>query len=462
MSAPLAPQQNTGGTPAPATLTIGVVAARTGRLATLGDPLAHVTGLLRPALTRLVNSGRTHPVRIVARDSRSTAEGGRRAVHELVHVEGAHVVVTLAGTQVLPAVADACEEAGTACVSSTFPWQVYYYGRGAADAADADDAVSGPAFRSTFHFCWGLDDIAEVFADLWELAGGPARTVGCLWNDGPQGNWSRHERHGFAPAARARGHRLVDPGGYREPGAAPTADRAAEHTADRTPERTADHETDRTADLPADLPADLTAYADAFDEAGADIVTSAATARDLAAYRALAAERGRRPRLITCSRWLAYPPSVAAAPAYGPADRPAQADVATLVYWTPFHPYRSSLDGTTAAELAESYGQSTGRQWLQPLGLAYALFEVAAHALRTAADPTDRAAVAKSIARTRLDTVAGPLDWTTGPVPNVATLRLAGGQWQPTHRSHHAYDLAILTNRTVPHLPLTADLSPTG
>ncbi|MBZ4319254.1 ABC transporter substrate-binding protein [Streptomyces sp. SCA2-4] len=391
-------------------LTVGVVAARTGRLARLGDPLTYVTGLLRPAaLRRLVNGGREYAVRLVERDSRSTAEGAGQAVHELVHGEDARIVLTLAGTRVLPAVADACETAGVPCVSSTFPWQVYYYGRGADD---------GAPFRWTYHFCWGLDTIAEVFADLWEAAGGPGRTVGCLWNDGPQGAWSRHERHGFAPAARARGHRLVDPGGYPEPAT------------------------------------DLSRHVAACAEAGADLVTSAATGRDLALFRRQAAAHGVRPRLITCSRWLAYPPSVTSS-----GERPPQAGVATLVYWTPAHPYRSSLDGTTAAELAAAYEQTTGRQWLQPLGLAHALFEVAAHALRTATDPTDRQAIAAALAATRLETVAGTLDWSTGPVPNVATVALAGGQWQPGTR--HDYELAVVTNRQVPDLPVTADLTPT-
>ncbi|MGK5641658.1 ABC transporter substrate-binding protein [Streptomyces sp. URMC 126] len=391
-------------------LTVGVVAARTGRLARLGDPLAYVTGLLRPRLRRLVNGGREYTVRLVERDSRSTAEGARQAVLDLVHGEGAGIVLTLAGTQVLPAVADTCEAAGVPCVSSTFPWQVYYYGRG------ADDTTP---FRWTYHFCWGLDAIAEVFADLWEAAGGQAGTVGCLWNDGPQGTWSRHERHGFAPAARARGHRLVDPGAYPEPAA------------------------------------DLAAHVTAFAEAGADFVTSAATGRDLALFRRQAAALGSPPRLITCSRWLAYPPSVTST-----GERPAQAGVATLVYWTPVHPYRSSLDGTTAGELAAGYEQATGRQWLQPLGLAHALVEVAAHALRTAADPTDRHALAKALAATRLDTIAGPLDWTTGPTPNIATIPLAGGQWQRGAR--HDYELAVVTNRRVPGLPCTAGLVPTG
>ncbi|MEU7278201.1 ABC transporter substrate-binding protein [Streptomyces sp. NPDC045431] len=374
---------------------MGVVVARTGRLARLGDPLAYAMELLAPKLR-----GR---VRLVSRDSRSTAEGARRAVRELVRDEGARMVVTLAGTEVLPAVADSCEEAGVPCLSSTFPWQVYFYGRGATDRRP---------FRWTYHFCWGLDDIAETFADLWEAAGaGPGRAVGCLWNDGPQGAWSRHAEHGFLPAARARGYRLVDPPGYREPSGG----------------------FDGTGGTLA-----------AFREAEVDVVTSAATGADLALFRREAAAYGLRPRLITCSRWLAYPPAATAT------GEPPQANVATLVYWTPAHPYRSSLDGMTAAELAEAYERATGNRWLQPLGLAYALFEVAAHALTTATDPTDPPSVTAALATTRLHTMAGLLDWTSGPVPNVATIRLSGGQWQRGRT--HPYELVVVDPRGVPGL----------
>ncbi|MFD1831148.1 ABC transporter substrate-binding protein [Streptomyces desertarenae] len=391
-------------------LTIGVVVARTGRLVKLGDPLEFVMSRLEPELRRIRNGGRHHEVRVAGRDSRSSADGAREAVRQLVRDEGARIVLTLAGTEVLPAVADTCEEEGVPCVSSTFPWQVYYFGRGAAEERP---------FRWTYHFCWGLDDIAETFADLWEAAGGPGRTVGCLWNDGPQGDWSRHAERGFAPVARARGHRLLDPAGYREP-----ADGFDTHL-------------------------------EAFGTGGVDIVTSAATGRDLALFRTQAAERGLRPKLITCSRWLAYPPTTT-----GAGERPAQANVATLVYWTPNHPYRSSLDGTSAAELAEAYEQGTGRQWLQPLGLAHALFEVAAHALATADDPTQPASVAEALGRARLETVAGPLDWTAGPVPNVATVRLAGGQWQPGRR--HDWELRTVASRRVEGLSPDGDLVPSA
>ncbi|MER7108198.1 ABC transporter substrate-binding protein [Streptomyces sp. NPDC000229] len=378
--------------------TVGVVVARTGRLARLGDPLAYAVDLLAPKLR-----GR---LRLVGRDSRSCAEGARQAVRELVEVEQARIVLTLAGTEVLPAVADACEEASVPCLSSTFPWQVYHYG--------------GRRRRWTYHFCWGLDDIAEVFADLWEAAGGTERKVGCLWNDGPQGTWSRHSTHGFLPAARARGHRLVVPAGYREPAAT------------------------------------LAGHVAAFRDEGVDIVTSAATGADLGVFRREAARQGLRLRLITCSRWLAYPPASTADPAV---EAP-QANVATLVYWTPAHPYRSSIDGMSAAELAEGYERATGNQWLQPLGLAYALVEVAAHALATADDPAAPASVAAALGATRLETVAGPLDWTSGPVPRIATVRLSGGQWQRGRK--HPYELVVTDNRQVEGLPVGGELVPLG
>ncbi|MFI8849689.1 ABC transporter substrate-binding protein [Streptomyces sp. NPDC053499] len=387
---------------------VGVVAPQTGRLAPLGEPLSFAVRTLARRLTRLHNSGRTYDVRIAVRDSRSHPEGARLAVHELADDEGANIVLTMAGTQVLPAAADTCEQLGVPCVSTTFPWQAYGCARG------GDPLRS---FRWTYHFAWGLDDIATVFADMWEQFG-PRHTVGCLWNDGLQGRLLRHERFGFTPVAAARGHTLVDPGGYPEP-----ASGFDSHLA-----RLRDH--------------------------GADILTSAATAADLALFLRQARTTGPVPRLITCSRWLTYPPTHTT-PSPDVHQELAGASVATMVYWSPEHPYRSSLDGTGCAELARAYREETGQLWLQPLGLAHALFEVAHHALATALDPTDRAAVAQALAKTRTDTVVGPLDWTQGPTPNIALVPLAGGQWR---QGPDGPRLTLVSNTRAPAVPLTGDV----
>ncbi|MBT2414731.1 ABC transporter substrate-binding protein [Streptomyces sp. ISL-12] len=393
----------------PTSLCVGVVAPLTGRLAPLGSPLSYALRRLTPRLARVRNGGRHHDVTIAVRDSRSDPDAARRAVHDLADADGAHVVLTMAGTRVLPAVTRACEEAGVPCVSTTFPWQAYVHTRG---------AEPGHRFRWTYHFAWGLDDIAAVFADLWERVDGRG-AVGCLWNDDLQGALLRHERYGFAPVTSPRGHALVDLGAYPEPadGFHSQVGRMREH--------------------------------------GADVITSAATATDLALFHRQAREEGLRPRLITCSRWLTYP-HTHTAPAPGVHGELADAGVATLVYWSPGHPYRSSLDGTTCAELAHAYQRDTGTAWLQPLGLAHALLETAHHALTVASDPTDRASVADALAGTRLDTIAGRLDWTRGPTPNIALLPLAGGQWQHDAEGPR---LAVVSNRAHPDVPLTGELT---
>ncbi|WP_043628665.1 ABC transporter substrate-binding protein [Nonomuraea candida] len=424
------------------TVCVGVVVPRTGRLSQLGDPLSFVAESLAPALAGGgPGGGGRRNVRLLCRDSRSDPETARRVVRELARDERVAVVVTMAGTKVLPAVADACEEAGLPCLSTTFPWQAFVYGRGGDPRRP---------FAWTYHFAWGLDDIADVFAEMWERLG-PSRRVGCLWNDDLQGRLLRHPEHGFVPRALARGHVLTDLGGYSEPAG------------------------------------DFTPHLDTLGSSGAEIVTSAATGRDLALFAGQAAARGLLPRLMTCSRWLAYPHLTPGAhDASGTGDAPgardatdaagapglpdaggepgaadwaalARARVATLLYWSPRHPYRSSLDGTTAASLAEAYERRTGSQWLQPLGLAHALLEVALHALGTVADPADRRAVADAIAATRLSTIAGVLDWQAGPTPNVALVPLIGGQWRPGR--HHPGDLAVVTNTALPEIPIEAELA---
>ncbi|MFJ6675021.1 ABC transporter substrate-binding protein [Actinosynnema sp. NPDC091369] len=340
---------------------IGVVLAATGRLAPLGAPLEYVATAL------------PWPAEVVVRDSGSTPEGARAATRSLVEA-GVRVVVTLGGTATLPAVVDACAGHDVPCVSTTLPWQVFDAGR-----------RPGPAF----HFCWGVDDIASVFADLWERLG-PARTVGCAWNDGPQGVALRRW---FAPVAAARGHHLVD-----------------------LPYRESSGVVPEVGDV--------------------EVVTGAATAADLAAV-----VRARRPRLVTCSRWLTYPFGVAR---HG-LDR-----VATIVSWTPEHEH-VGWGGRTPRDLARAYEAATGSPWLQPLGLAHALFEVAVHAVGEADGP---GAVADVLASTRVATIAGVLDWTAGPAPGVAAVPLAGGQWRGGPRPA----LAVVDNRRAPLVPVSGDL----
>ena len=127
-------------------------------------------------------------------------------------------------------------------------------------------------------------------------------------------------------------------------------------------------------------------------------------------------------------------------------------NLGTEVWWSPQHPFTSSLTGQNASSSRDAYTVATGRQWIQPIGFAHALFEVAARAF--AAVSADRRPGRAGRARSpemKIDTVVGPLDWTGGPVPNVATTPLVGGQWRTG--TSNPFELVIVSNLRHPAIP---------
>jgi branched-chain amino acid transport system substrate-binding protein len=134
--------------------------------------------------------------------------------------------------------------------------------------------------------------------------------------------------------------------------------------------------------------------------------------------------------------------------------------VSTEVWWSPHHPYKSSLTGASTAQLAAEYSRATGRQWTQPLGFVHALFEVAASVLQRAGDVNDKQALADAIKATNLDTIVGKVDWTGkgADFPNVARTPLVGGQWRRGRT--WPFELEIVSNATNPEIPATSTLQP--
>ena len=58
--------------------------------------------------------------------------------------------------------------------------------------------------------------------------------------------------------------------------------------------------------------------------------------------------------------------------------------------------------------------------WTQQLGATLALFDAGAAALTASGDPSNKAALAKAMSTLKTVTIDGPIDFTTGPVPNVS------------------------------------------
>ena len=57
-----------------------------------------------------------------------------------------------------------------------------------------------------------------------------------------------------------------------------------------------------------------------------------------------------------------------------------------------------------------------------------------------------------------LDTLIGPVDWTSGPVKNVSKTIVTGGQWRAN--GDGTYELVIVVNPDAPMVPLGGEPEP--
>jgi branched-chain amino acid transport system substrate-binding protein len=385
---------------------IGYVSPQSGPLFAFGQADGFVVdGARRAFRDGLEIGGRAYPVEILVRDSQSSAGRAGEVARDLIERDQVAMMLVASTPETTNPVADACEEAGMPCVSTATPYQSWYLARYPAPAP-------GTPYRWTWHFFWGLEDITAVFAEMWGQVENNM-ILGGLWPDDRDGQaW----RDTFPKVLRTQGYQIVDPGLY------------------------------------PDEQGSFATQIDAFKASQVEVVTGVPLPSDFATFWKQAAARDYRPRIASLGKALAFP---AFLEAVGSAE-----GVSSEVWWSPRHPFGSSLTGASASQLCDDYQARTGRQWIQPLGFVHALFEVAASVLRRAGDVGDRRAVADAIKATRLDTVVGRVDWTRdqADVPNVSRTPLVGGQWRRGRT--WPFELEIVSNESHPEIPATGTLQP--
>jgi branched-chain amino acid transport system substrate-binding protein len=270
-------------------------------------------------------------------------------------------------------------------------------------------------FDWTYHFFWGLEDVIAAFLALWDQQG-VKKSVGGLFPNDADGNAWGDPNVGFPPALQKAGYTLVDPGRYQP------------------------------------LNNDFTAQIGAFKEAGVEIVTGNMIPPDFATFWGQAAQQGFNPKIVTIGKALLFPSVVESL-----GDR--ANGLSSEIWWTPNHPFKSSLTGQSAMELTNAYTAATERPWTQPIGFKHALFEVIADVVKRAADLDDSKAILEAIAATNLATIVGPVQWTGVSVKNVTKTPLVAGQWQ---KGPNGFDLIICQNETAPEIPVGGQLQLIG
>ncbi len=188
---------------------------------------------------------------------------------------------------------------------------------------------------------------------------------------------------------------------------------------------------------------DFTAQISAFKKAGAEIVTGVMIPPDFATFWSQAAQQGFKPKIVTVGKALLFPSVLESLGARGDG-------LTTEIWWTPSHPFKSSLTGQSAKQLADAWVASSKRPWTQPLGFVHALFEVVIDTLQRSKDLNDPKSIVQAIAATNLNTIVGPVKW-PGPVKNVSKTPLVAGQWV---KKASGYDLVVTANKNAPIIPI--------
>jgi branched-chain amino acid transport system substrate-binding protein len=400
--------------PAPAILAasrkikIGHVSPRTGPLAPFAVADTFAIGVVRNKYKNGLKIGNTtYQVEIISKDSQSNPNRAAEVAADLILKDKVNIMCVGNTPETTNPVGDQAEANDVPCISSLAPWQPWFFTRG---------GKPGKGFKWTYHFFWGLEDIIATYMNMWDSLDTNKQVGGLFPNDGDGNAWGDKKR-GLPPALAKRGYIVHDPGRYQ------------------------------------DLTDDFSAQIAAFKKAKCDIVTGVVIPPDFTTFWKQARQQGFRPKAATVGKALLFPSSVEALGKDGH-------NLSSEVWWTPNHPFRSSMTGQTCAQLAQAFEAKTGRQWSQPIGFAHALFEVVFDVLKRTKDVGSNEAILAAIVKTKMNTIVGPVDWTKGgPFKNVSKTPLVGGQWRYVDKKFK-YELVIVNNKAAPHIPVGGKMEP--
>jgi branched-chain amino acid transport system substrate-binding protein len=394
------------------TIKVGFVSPLTGPLATFGELDQFIVSQWNAAVKDGVKcgDGQTHPIQIIVKDSQSDSNRAATVAGDLITNDGVDVMMVASTPDTVNPVADQAEALGIPCVSNDCPWQPYYFGRG---------ATPTKGFKWTYHAFWGLEDVTAVFTGMWNQLPTNKR-VGEMWPNDADGLGWANPKTGQPPLLKAAGFTFVDGGRFQD------------GSQDFTPQITK------------------------FKAAGCEILSGVFIPPDFVNFWKQSSQQGFKPKAATVGKALLFPAELEAIGAIG-------YGLTSEVWWSPWHPFKSSLTGQTCQQLSDAWTSSSGKEWAQPL-LHYAVFEVVVDALKRATSVDDKQVVLDAIKATDMDTIQGHITWSAGaplnPVPNVCRTVLVGGQW--VKGTKYPFDLLLVDTAHAAAAPFKVTIPENG
>jgi branched-chain amino acid transport system substrate-binding protein len=385
------------------TIRIGFVSPQSGPLGIFGEGDGYVMDLVRLAHAGGIEAGgKRYQLEFVNKDTQSNPVRAATVAKELVNADKVDFVLSTSTPETVNPVADACEAAGVPALSTTAPWEAFYFGRGAKPGEPSP-------FKWTYHFCFGVGNFAKLYADQWSKV--PTnKKVGMLLPADADGNAIRGL---LIPALQKAGFTVVDAGPYQNG------------------------------------IADFSAQIQKFRSEGIEIFNTFPFPPDFAVFWRQAAQRGlaKQVKIVQMAKAGLFSAEFEALGALGQG-------LHAGAYWHRAFPFRSPATGQSCEQLAAGWEKARNKGWTQQLGATASLFDAALAAIRACPDPKDKAALARSLATLKAETAVGAIDFTAGPVPNCTPTGLVGVQWMRAPAgSKNKYEPMIVSNADHPRVP---------
>ncbi|MBE0596988.1 MAG: ABC transporter substrate-binding protein [Desulfuromonadales bacterium] len=385
------------------TIKIGYISPLTGTHAQFSetDPFVILN------IKQLVKSGikvgdKDYKVEIIQRDSQSNPDRAANLAAQLILKDKIDLLLIQDSLCSITA-SDQAELYGVPSISTNMPWQAWMFPR------KGDPNVG---FEWTYHFFWGLEDIIAAYTDIWQSAS-TNKTVGTLFLNGPDGDAFASDEFGIPAVLRKNGYTTIKTGNFQV----------------------------GTASFSTQI--------NSFKKGNADIITGISYVNDFSTFWSQAKQQQLQPKVVTMAAALLFPSGLEALGNQGDG-------LTTEVWWSAGHPFKSTLTGQSAKELADQYEKDTGRQWTQPLGMAHAIWEIGIEALKRSGNPHDRKAVRDALAQMKMKTIVGEINWADTPIKNVSKTPVVGGQWRLGGK--YKYHLLVTNNGPAPSIPVQAKL----
>lgn len=385
-----------GGSASGDTVKIGLVIPTTGALAAFGANTEVWTNYAIDQVNEAGGveiDGEKKTLELVVADSESNPTKASEAANNLITQQKINIMMTSKTADTTVPVAAACERAKVLCLSVDTP----------------DEAWATSDYQVSYHAGFNTENELLSFKDAWDAAGIAGGKVGVMHATDTEGQTMIGAISDFA---NSNGYEAYDPGAY---------------TSGST---------------------DYTSIINNLKKENCQAVVGVMLTSDFGTFYTQLKSSGYMPKVVTVAKATLFKEDVDAAGADGLAN-----GLCSEVWWTPSHPYKSSISGQTCQELADEYMKLTKAEYAPATcGYDYANVEIVYNVLKNAGsldlDKLTAAADALDI-----DTVIGKIKYND---QHYSVQNLVTGQW--IYNSDGTWTQEIIANTQVPDCPTTAEI----